>query len=151
MNASRRSGAPQGHAAVGLWRRFVTVTLDNLVWAVPSVLVLVLGQATLFGATPLPPGAGSAFLVGAVLVALTILRVNGGVLAGRGQSLGMRATGLVLVDVHRNEPVGTSRAFGYSLRNVARRVGAEPSPGESHAHAALVPFHVMLERGGRLS
>lgn len=129
------------------WQRFLAVTIDNPAWAVPGVALVVAGWGNLAFRDSMPPAAAAALMALGALTAVAVVAVNGGVLAGRGQSLGMAMTGLALVDVHRRVPVGTSRAFAYSLRNIARRTGNEPSPGERHAGAVLVHRWVPLDDG----
>ena len=120
--------------------RYAVVLIDGLAVLVPFLASLLPGVATLAGATGGPDWLGVVLALLGPALGAGVLIGNGGVLAGRGQSLAMAMLDVSLVDAHGGHPVGTSRAFTHALLSlVIVRLSDGPSYAENQAHAMLVP------------
>ena len=125
---------------VSAWTRYAVVLIDGLIVLVAFLAPFLTGVATLAGATGGPDWLGVVLVLLGPALGVGALIGNGGVLAGRGQSLAMMMLDVSLVDAHGGHPVGTSRAFARALLSlVVVRLSDGPSYAENQAHAMLVP------------
>lgn len=114
-----------GRDYAGIGARFGALLLDGLIsalFAAPAIIVLVAGPKTNNGACATSDGGTRNCRVasGGTLAAFAILAAIGGIAyliiycrkTGKGQSWGMKATGIRVVGKDTNEPIGTGRAVG---------------------------------------
>ncbi|WP_231123742.1 RDD family protein [Nocardioides sambongensis] len=128
-----------GSPTVSGWQRFGVVLTDNLLMVVAFLPGFLTGIATGFGATGWPGWAAPTLVVLGVLMGVGVLVLNGGVLAGRGRSIGMHWLSVSLVDEFDRRAVGTARALVRSILCLAfNRVGAERSFAERQTGTVLL-------------
>lgn len=121
------------------WTRFGVILVDNVLVLAGFLPGFLTGVATGVGATGRPVWLSPVLIVLGVVMGAGVLIGNGGVLAGRGRSLGMSCFDVSLVDESGGHPVGTGTALNRSLISlVFNRVSDEPAYAERHTHSVLV-------------
>lgn len=125
-------GAPVRPNYAGWWQRVGASVLDTLVMAVPLVVLAVIGVLAVPTESTIcrdiddrpyvcrqPTGAGWALIVGLIAIGLVIYLGYQTYFVGRtGQTLGRKATGIMVVDRHKGVPIGMGRAFGRYLLTI---------------------------------
>lgn len=128
--------------SASMWQRFGVVLIDNSLSVVAFLPGFLTGVATGFGATGWPSWMSPTLIILGVAMGVGALVANGGVLAGRGRSVGMMICDVCLVDVTGHHPVGTGRAVNRALLSLfTRRVGDEQTFAELSTRTVLMSGH----------